>query len=86
MQLWLLGGVILFALSTVASILVPAELAAGEGGAARARARAAANRLLAWGFIAGSLLGAAQLAALPLLGAFTPLKEVPLRLIFRLSD
>jgi len=76
-QLWQLGGVILFALSTVASIVVPAELnkPAAQGGGVAA-ARAAADRLLAWSFLIGGVLGAAQLAALPLLGAFTPLAEV----------
>ena len=44
LQLWQLGGVILFALSTVASIVVPAELAKADGGGVAA-ARAAANRL-----------------------------------------
>ena len=77
LQLWQLGGVILFALSTVASIIVPSELnrPAAEGGGLLA-ARAAANRLLAWSAIAGGLLGAAQLAALPMLGVFTSLPEV----------
>jgi len=73
-QLWQLGGVILFALSTVASIVAPAELAR-EGGGPLA-ARAAANRLLAWSAIAGAILGCAQLAALPMLSLFTPLEEV----------
>merc|ERR1719171_2953807 len=45
-QLWQLGGVILFALSTVASIIVPSELNRKGGGAVRARA--SANRLLSW--------------------------------------
>jgi len=76
-QLWQLGGVILFALSTVASIVVPSEMArpADKGGGVVA-ARAAADRLLAWSLIAGGLLGVFQLLALPMLGIFTPLPEV----------
>jgi Na+-driven multidrug efflux pump len=77
-QVWMLGGVVLFALSTVATILVPAELAKGEKDSAEAKAgaRIVANRMLAWGAIAGGLMGAAQIAALPLLKSFTPLEEV----------
>lgn len=73
-QLWQLGGVVLFALSTVASIIIPAELNREGGGVACARS--AASRLLTWGLLLGAGLGAAQLAALPLLGVFTPLPEV----------
>ena len=73
-QLWQLGGVVLFALSTVASILVPTELKREGGG--RAAARATASRFLAWGAVLGAALGAAQLAALPMLHLFAPSAEV----------
>lgn len=77
LQLWQLGGVILFALSTVAAIVVPSELARPESeGGGRAAARAAADRLLAWSAIAGAVLGAAQLLSLPMLHLFTPLPAV----------
>jgi len=76
LQLWQIGGVVLFALSTVASIIVPAELSSSKGAEATAAARAAASRLLCWGVVLGALLGAAQLAALPLLGLFSTLPEV----------
>ena len=72
-QLWQLGGVVLFALSTVASILVPTEPAREGGG--RAAARATASRFLAWGGVLGVALGAAQLAALPMLHLFAPSAE-----------
>ena len=73
-QLWQLGGVILFALSTVASIIVPSELNRKGGGAVRARA--SANRLLSWGAVLGGVLGGLQLAGIPYLGVLTPLPEV----------
>mgnify|MGYP003685618467 CR=1 FL=1 len=73
-QLWQLGGVVLFALSTVASIIIPAELNRKGGGVASARA--AASRLMTWGLIFGAALGCAQLLALPLLSVFSPLVEV----------
>lgn len=74
LQLWQLGGVILFALSTVASILVPSELNRPGGGVGAARA--AASRMLSWGVVLGALLGLLQLAALPMLGVFSPIPEV----------
>uniref|UniRef100_A0A7S4F219 Multidrug and toxic compound extrusion protein n=1 Tax=Chrysotila carterae TaxID=13221 RepID=A0A7S4F219_CHRCT len=75
MQLWQLGGVILFAVSTVASIVVPAEL--NREGAGKRAARAAASRLLAIGLLLGSALAAVQLASsFALLGVFSPLPEV----------
>jgi hypothetical protein len=64
-QLWQLGGVFLLAMSTVASIIVPSEIARGvkevkdpAEGRVRGKelARAAANRLLAWGFLMGGVL------------------------------
>ena len=84
-QLWQLGGVFLLAMSTVASIIVPSENTRGakevkDAAAGRVRgnelARAAANRLLTWGLILGAVLGALQIACLPLLNVFSPLPEV----------
>ncbi|KAJ8600658.1 hypothetical protein CTAYLR_010682 [Chrysophaeum taylorii] len=77
MQTWQLGGVVLFALSAVSSILVPAKLNAplASGGGSVA-AKRAADRMLGWGASAGILLAALQLAALPLLNLFTPVEAV----------
>ena len=76
-QLWQLGGVVLLALSTCASIIVPREIAkAQKEKVGLAGARNAANRLLLWGLILGLTLGGLQLGALPLLKAFSPLPEV----------
>ena len=53
---------------------VPTELKREGGG--RAAARATASRFLAWGAVLGAALGAAQLAALPMLHLFAPSAEV----------
>lgn len=74
-QLWQLGGVVLLALSSCASILVPQRMHRKEDGGKRA-AREVADRLLVWGLYAGVAFGALQLAALPLLGVFTPIQAV----------
>lgn len=80
-QLWQLGGVVLLAMSTVASIIVPSELAKAKkegkkGIEAAAPAKFAAERMLSWGVVLGACLSVVQIAALPLLGVFTPLKGV----------
>mmetsp|Transcript_14147 Transcript_14147/g.21383 ORF Transcript_14147/g.21383 Transcript_14147/m.21383 type:complete len:551 (-) Transcript_14147:2048-3700(-) len=77
MQFWQLGGVVLFALSAVASILVPATLNApvNSGGGTNA-AKRAADRMIGWGIVAGAALAVAQLAALPLLDLFTSVQDV----------
>ena len=82
-QLWQLGGIVLLALSTVASILVPREMATfsgdignSEDGHVLRRSRAIANRMFVWGLIMGIVLGSLQLAALPLLKVFSPLPDV----------
>lgn len=82
-QLWQLGGVFLLAMSTVASIIVPSEVTkkVKEGRnrvEALESARAAANRLLAWGVLMGAVLGVLQIACLPLLSVFSPIPEVQL--------
>lgn len=76
LQLWQLGGVFLFGLSGVASILVPSELGKTSTLESRLRARNVAKRMLSWGVIVGCLLGGLQIAALPLLKTFSPLEEV----------
>lgn len=77
MQTWQLGGVVLFALSAVAAILVPSKLNApiSDGGGKRA-AKQAADRMLGWGLTAGVFLALAQLAAIPMLKVFTPVQSV----------
>jgi MATE family multidrug resistance protein len=80
-QLWQLGGVVLLAMSVVASIIVPSEITGRikEGKnkvEALESARSAANRLLSWGVIMGGILGLMQLACLPLLNIFSPLPDV----------
>jgi len=77
MTTWQLGGVVLFALSAVASIVVPSTLNAPPSkGGGPVSAKRAAERMMGWGFVAGLFLAAAQLASLPLLQLFTPVKEV----------
>ena len=80
-QVWQLGGVVLLAMSTVASIIVPSELAKAKkegktGMEAAAPAKFAAERMLSWGVVLGACLSVVQIAAWPLLGVFTPLKGV----------
>lgn len=81
-QLWQLGGVVLLALSVTASIIVPQErFKKSNNGLINTdentlKARQVANRMLLWGVVLGVVLGAAQLACLPLLNIFSPLPEV----------
>ena len=85
-QLWQLGSVVLLAMSTAGSTLVPVELvkikqAADATGPSRrsydaTRARAIANRVMAWGTLLGVGLGVLQLWALPVVSAFTSIVEV----------
>lgn len=72
--LWQLGGVVLFAMGSVSTILTSAEL--GRPASSPREVRAVARRLLSWGLTLGASLGALQLASLPLLRLFTPLAEV----------
>jgi MATE family multidrug resistance protein len=79
LQTFQLGGVVLFALSAVAQNMIPSALYAtdkdeSEGGPVAARATS--NRMMAWGLILGTLLGAAQIAALPLIKKATPMQDV----------
>lgn len=73
-KLWSLGGTILFAVSTVASVLVSAELGKADGGPEAARPLA--SRFLAWGAVLGGALAVVQLAALRLIPAFTSVREI----------
>lgn len=77
MQVWQLGGVVLFALSSVAAVLVPSAMnaPASEGGGP-ARAKSVADRMLGWGACAGVVLALLQLLALPLLNIFSPVKSI----------
>lgn len=76
-QLWQLGGVVLLAMSTVASILVPSEIAKSQKeGKSLQQARNAADRLLLWGALLGVALGFVQLLSLPLLKVFSPLEDI----------
>jgi len=80
-QLWQLGGVVLLAMSTVGSIIVPAEVAKSkregkQGAEAYRTGKIMAERMLLWGAGLGVVLCMAQLACLPLLNSFSPLKEV----------
>ena len=63
--LWQLGGVVLFAMGSVATILTSAEL--GKKGSTPEASRSVARRVLAWGGLMGGLLGLLQLLGLPLL-------------------
>ena len=80
-QLWQLGGVVLLAMSTVASIVVPAEVAKAkkdgkQGDEVYRSGKVVADRMLLWGALLGAALCATQLVCLPLLSSFSPIKEV----------
>lgn len=82
LQTFTMGGVVLFALSTVAQAVIPADMVektneeTGETEGGIAAARATSNRIMSWGLIAGVLLGAAQIAALPMIFRATPMQNV----------
>eukprot|EP00929_Paragymnodinium_shiwhaense_P056698 TRINITY_DN28381_c0_g3_i1.p1 TRINITY_DN28381_c0_g3~~TRINITY_DN28381_c0_g3_i1.p1 ORF type:complete len:642 (+),score=110.34 TRINITY_DN28381_c0_g3_i1:69-1994(+) len=71
---WQLGGVMLFALQACAAVIIPLEL--GKPGATTDSVRAATDRLLCIGLLAGVTLGGVQLLCLPILSAFSPLPSV----------
>lgn len=77
-QLWQLGGVFLLAFSSVAAILVPAELSKSgvEPTIALTNTKLTADRMLRWGVVLGVVLSMCQLLALPLLKVFSPLPDV----------
>jgi len=77
MQVFMVGGVVLLALSTVAQTLIPSEMVVqkdGTGG--RVQAHRTMIRLMEWGLVLGSTVGALQILILPFLQGLTPLKEV----------
>lgn len=77
LQLFTLGSIPSLAMSTVSSIMIPAELARADAeGRDRKNVRLVANRLLTWGLLIGCLLAVLQLLALPLIRHFTPLPDV----------
>jgi len=82
-QVFQVGGIVLLALSTVAQTLIPSELVVKrdpstgiylEGGL-RAAQRTMI-RLMEWGLVLGSCLGALGIVLLPFLQRVSPLKEV----------
>ena len=81
-QTFQIGGIVLLALSTVAQTVVPNAMAeivdekTGEKSGGMFAAKAAANRLMSWGFILGSLLGALQILLLPFMSKATPIAAV----------
>lgn len=81
-QTFQIGGIVLLALSTVAQTVVPNAMAekidkkTGEKSGGMFAAKAAANRLMSWGFLLGSLLGALQVILLPYMNKATPIQAV----------
>ena len=81
-QTFQLGGIVLLALSTVAQTVIPNDMVLGYDKTLRRRvggkhfARVTNNRLMSWGFLLGTALGALQIAMLPLINQSTPLPEV----------
>jgi len=81
-QVFYLGGVVLLALSAVAQILIPSQLVTKvdphtkkvTGGVETAKITS--NRMMAWGLILGTTLGAIQVAVIPLIHKLTPLPQV----------
>lgn len=77
-----LGGVVLLAMSLVAQTMVPNALiekvdaTTGKKHGGKDDAKAVVNRLMSWGFILGGVLGAIQLAMIPLIQKSSPLIEV----------
>lgn len=82
LQTFQMGGVVLFALSTVAQAVIPADMVekkdeiTGKVEGGLKVARATSNRMMSWGLLSGILLGAAQIAALPFIFKATPMENV----------
>ena len=64
-NLWQLAGVVLLALSSVATILIPQVLNSQKGSRGLLAAKKAGDRLLLWGLVVGLLLGVMQVRCLP---------------------
>ena len=81
-QTFQVGGIVLLALSVVAQTIVPNELivkvdtTTGKQQGGKRAAKNVVNRLMSWGLILGSILGALQLLILPLMQKSSPLEEV----------
>ena len=82
LQTFQMGGVVLFALSTVAQAMIPADMVpkkdeiTGKVQGGLQTARATSNRMMTWGLLSGVLLGALQIAALPFIFKATPMQDV----------
>lgn len=72
LQFWSLGGVALLSLSTAAAVVIPARMGAGGPDAAQR----AADRVLAWGALAGAIIGVLLLGLTPLVGRMSPAADV----------
>ncbi|KAL7529245.1 hypothetical protein ACHAXR_002867 [Thalassiosira sp. AJA248-18] len=81
-QTFQIGGIVLLALSVVAQTIVPNELIekidakTGKRHGGKRAAKNVVNRLMSWGFVLGTGLGALQLLLLPILQKSSPLEEV----------
>jgi len=81
-QTFQIGGIVLLALSTVASFVVPSDMIekvdekTGEKSGGLRTARATTNRLMMWGLILGTVLGSLQILIIPKLLQASPLEEV----------
>mmetsp|Transcript_16470 Transcript_16470/g.29943 ORF Transcript_16470/g.29943 Transcript_16470/m.29943 type:complete len:347 (-) Transcript_16470:376-1416(-) len=82
LQTFQIGGIVLLALSVVSQIMIPNEMVektdpiTGKKSGGILATKAVVNRLMSWGFLLGGILGALQLALLPLLQKSSPLIEV----------
>ena len=82
LQTFQMGGVVLFALSTVAQAVIPADMVesqdeiTGKAKGGLRTARTTSNRIMSWGLISGIVLGALQIACLPFIFRATPMQEV----------
>jgi Na+-driven multidrug efflux pump len=81
-QTFQIGGIVLLALSTIASTLIPNAMVErydekeGKVIGGLIYAKSMVNRLMSWGFILGILLGSLQVFLLPAIRKATPLQEV----------
>lgn len=81
-QTFQVGGIVLLGLSTVSQTVVPNDLVERYDPQSKRQvggkrfAKASVNRLMSWGLILGGILGAMQIAILPLLFQSTPIPEV----------
>ena len=82
-QFWQLGGIILLAMSTVASTIIPSVIAAANANPDNDNnadkylpAKQAADRLMLWGVLLGTILASIQLCSLPMLSLFSTIPAV----------